>query len=114
MARLTVVFREQAPVNARQVMEAAEAADGSAVRLSAHKLKGSALAVGAGPLAAKCELLVAMGDEERLDEAADLAPALGGLVDEACLALDQEVGGGSPPAKAGSASTGDTGPLGRL
>ena len=114
LARLTAVFREQAPVNARQVMEAAEAADGSAVRLSAHKLKGSALAVGAGPLAAKCELLVAMGDEERLDEAADLAPALGGLVDEACLALDQEVGGGSPPAKAGSASTGDTGPLGRL
>ena len=60
------------------------------------------------------EVLVAMGDEERLDEAADLAPALGGLVDEACLALDQEVGGASPPAKAGSASTGDTGPLGRL
>ena len=93
LARLTGVFREQAPVNARQVLEAADAADGSAVRLSAHKLKGSALAVGAGPLAAKCELLVVMGDEGRLEEAAGLAPALAGLVEEACLALDQEVGG---------------------
>ena len=96
MARLTGVFREQAPVNARQVLEAADAADGSAVRLSAHKLKGSALAVGAGPLADQCELLVVMGDEGRLEEAADLAPALAGLVEEACLALDQEVGGASP------------------
>jgi hypothetical protein len=114
LTRLTTVFREQAPVNARQVKEAAEAADGSWVRLSAHKRKGSALAVGAGPARAKCELLVAMGRRGAPRRGGGSGAAFGGLVDEACLALDQEAGGGSPPAKAGSASTGDTGPLGRL
>ena len=93
-ARLTGVFCEQAPLNAREVLEAAEAADGSAVRLSAHKLKGSALAVGAGSLAAKCELLVIMGDEGRLEEAAALAPELA------------ELGrGGVPGARSGSSLT---------
>ena len=60
-------------------------------------------------------VLPALNEEETVGSVVEtITPLLGGLVDEACLALDQEVGGGSPPAKAGSGSTGDTGPLGRL
>jgi len=92
LASLAAAFREQGPSDAGQVLGAVEAGDAQALRGSAHKLKGSALAIGATRLGQTCARLEAMGQAGTLDEVPELAQGLQALVEEAGQALDREAG----------------------
>lgn len=62
------VFLAEGPVQVRSVNEALASRDAAAIQRAAHRLKGSALGVGAGQLAAlvaAVELAARAGDVER-------------------------------------------------
>ncbi|OMQ16316.1 hypothetical protein A7K94_0203275 [Modestobacter sp. VKM Ac-2676] len=75
-ARLLTLFVEQAPALLDSVEQALRAGDAPAVEQAAHRLRGSATALGAGPLAALCESLEDAGREDRLPHPAPVLAAL--------------------------------------
>jgi two-component system sensor histidine kinase/response regulator len=85
------VFLVEGPGEVRSVNEALASSDVAAIQRAAHRLKGSALGVGARQLAAvvaEVELAARAGDLER---ATSGAAGLGAACDAACAALSRHV-----------------------
>ena len=64
------------PKQLQAVIEALERWDAAELRAAAHKLKGSAMAIAADPMAEVAETLQRRAEEARLEESVDLVAVL--------------------------------------
>jgi len=82
------LFLGETPDRIAEIRRAAEDGDDQALRMVAHTLKGSALALGAGAVASVCQELESMGEAGRLHDTADAIDRLDAEVARLRGALD--------------------------
>jgi HPt (histidine-containing phosphotransfer) domain-containing protein len=90
LPQLAEVFRAQAPANVDELSGALRRGDAAGMRELAHKLQGSALAIGARGLAGACAELEMLGGSGDLRNAPDIAARLPTLLAETEEALSAE------------------------
>jgi HPt (histidine-containing phosphotransfer) domain-containing protein len=78
------------PKQLQSVIEALERWDAAELRAAAHKLKGSAMAIAADPMADVAETLQRRAEEARLEESVDLVAVLQQRFAEVERALSSE------------------------
>ncbi|WP_434628990.1 response regulator [Chromobacterium sp. CV08] len=87
LSRMLAAWLDESPRLLADIHQALKAGDGKALFRSAHALKNSAGSIGAQPLSSLCQMLEALGKEQRLDEAAGLAEQLDHVFYQSMTAL---------------------------
>jgi len=92
LRELVTLFSEDAPERLAEMKSASASGDGDLLRRAAHTLKGSARNLGAGRLAAVCEVMEERAKNGELRASSALIGQAGELMEEAIASLAERIG----------------------